>query len=84
MHVYRELGGLAVAANIKCLYCQFMHTTMAKANGATDEELSEVVFLASLTARWSTMMHAQNYDYNKFKKEAEQIGQYLAKKTAKK
>ncbi|MDD1753916.1 MAG: carboxymuconolactone decarboxylase family protein [Methanotrichaceae archaeon] len=45
---YRELGGLAVA-NIKCPYCQLMHTAMAKFHGATDEELAEVYYLARLT-----------------------------------
>jgi len=48
---YRELGGLAVAANIKCPYCQLMHTAMAQFHGATQEELAEEYYLASLTAR---------------------------------
>ena len=77
---YRELMGLASAANIKCPYCQLMHTGMAKLNGATDEELSEVAYLASLTARWSTMIHAQNYDYETFEKEVQKIGEYVQKK----
>ena len=50
---YRELMGLAVAANIKCPYCN--------------------------TARWSTIIHAQNYDLETFKKEFEQIGKHLQK-----
>lgn len=76
---YRELMGLAVSANIKCPYCQFMHMGMAQLHGATEEEFSEVIYLASLTARWSAMIHAQNYDYEKFKKEIEQIGGHLQK-----
>jgi AhpD family alkylhydroperoxidase len=80
---YRELGGLSVAANIKCPYCQLMHTALAKFHGATDEELAEVYYLASLTARWSAMIHAQNYDWDIFEKEAQQIGVHL-QKTAKK
>jgi AhpD family alkylhydroperoxidase len=77
---YRELGGLAVAANIKCPYCQLMHTAMAQFHGATQEELAEEYFLASLTARWSAMIHAQNYDWDTFAKEAEQMGEGLQKR----
>ncbi len=74
---YRELGGLAVAANIKCPYCAVMHTAMAKYHGATQEELAEVYYLASLTARWSAMIHAQHYDWDTFVSEAEQMGKGL-------
>jgi AhpD family alkylhydroperoxidase len=80
---YRELAGLEVAANIKCPYCQLMHTTMAKFYGATDQELAEAYYLASLTSRWSTMIHAQHYDWKTFEKETQQMGEYLAKKAKK-
>ncbi len=76
---YRELLGLAVAANIKCPYCQLFHKGAAAMNGATEEEFAETVFLASYTSRWSAIIHAQNYDYQKFKEEFEQIGEYLQK-----
>lgn len=81
---YRELIGLAIAANIKCPYCQLFHMSAAKMNGATEEELAEVAFLASLATRWSAMIHAQHYDYNTFAKETEQIGAHLQKATGKK
>lgn len=80
---YREFIGLAVAANIKCPYCTLMHTAMATLNGATDKEIAEVAFLASLTSRWSAMLHALQYNYDTFMKEVQQMGEY-AKKTAKK
>ena len=76
---YRELAGLEIAANIKCPYCELMHTAMAKFYGATDEELAEVYYLASLTARWSAMLHAQHYDWETFEREAQQMGKYLQK-----
>ena len=76
---YRELAGLEIAANIKCPYCEVMHTAMAKFHGASDEELAEIYYLASLTSRWSTMIHAQHYDWETFEKEAQQIGEYLQK-----
>jgi AhpD family alkylhydroperoxidase len=77
---YRELIGLAIAANIKCPYCLFFHNAMAKMAGATNEELSEVAMLASLTARWSTILHAQIYDMETFEKEGQKIGGFLSKK----
>ena len=80
---YRELMGMAVAANIKCPYCQLFHTSVAKMVGATPEELAEVAFLASYTSRWSSMIHAQHYDYDTFAKETEQIGKYLSKASKK-
>jgi AhpD family alkylhydroperoxidase len=76
---YRELLGLAVAANIKCPYCTLFHTSVAKMYGATKEELAEIAFLASHTSRWSSMIHAQHYPYETFAKETEQIGAYVSK-----
>ena len=75
---YRELMGLSVSANIKCPYCQLFHTATAKLHGASDEELAEVYFLASFTARWSAMIHAQHYDYDQFARELDQIGKHLS------
>lgn len=80
---YRELMGLAVAANIKCPYCIHFHKGAAQMNGATENEFAETVFLASYTARWSSIIHAQDYDYQKFKEEFQQIGEYLQKKMSK-
>ena len=76
---YRELLGLAVAANIKCPYCQLFHKSVAQMYGATPEEFAEIAFLASYTSRWSAMIHAQHYDYDTFAKETQQIGEYLSK-----
>ena len=74
---YRELMGLAVAANIKCPYCTLFHKGAAMMNGATEEELAETALLASYTARWSAIIHAQHYDYDTFAREFEKIGEYL-------
>ncbi len=76
---YREFVGLAVAANIKCPYCSLMHTAMAIGNGATDDEMAEVAFLASYTARWSAMLHALQYNYDTFTKEVHQINEHAKK-----
>ncbi len=77
---YRELMGLAIAANIKCPYCLFFHSAMARMAGANDEELAEVAVLAGLTSRWSTILHAQMYDMDEFEKEGKKIGEFLSKK----
>jgi len=74
---YRELIGLAIAANIKCPYCQSFHLAAAKMHGATEAELAELSFLASWTARYSALIHAQNYDVDTFEAELEQIGEHL-------
>lgn len=74
---YRELMGLAVAANIKCPYCAHFHTEAAKMHGATDEELREAFSLASLTSRYSAMLHAQQYDLDEFKQHVADIAEHL-------
>lgn len=79
---YRELVELAVAATMKCPYCEAFHRGAAELHGATDEELAEVGVLAGLTARWSAMIHAQHYDYDTFMEEFEQIGAFLQEQQA--
>lgn len=79
---YRELIGLAVAANTKCQYCEHFHTEAAKMHGATEEELSELSYLASITARYSAMLHAMEYDLDTFKSETAAIGTHLQAQAA--
>ena len=81
---YRELIGLAIAANIKCPYCTLMHTAMATGYGATGDEISEVAWLAAQTPNWSAMLHTLQYNYDTFMKEVHQIGENAKKKAGKK
>jgi len=74
---YRELIGLAVAANVKCPYCTHFHSEAAKLHGATEEELAELSMLASVTARYSAILHAQNYDLDTFEAETAEIGAHF-------
>ncbi|WP_416840382.1 carboxymuconolactone decarboxylase family protein [Haloferax sp. DFSO52] len=74
---YRELMQLAVAATQKCQYCEAFHTGVAEMNGATEAELAETGVLASLTTRWSAMIHTQQYDYETFVDELHQIGAFI-------
>src|SRR5262245_53365681 len=48
----KELIGLAVAAQIPCHYCIYFHTAVAKAHGASDEEIQEAVAMASIVRHW--------------------------------
>ena len=45
---YRELMSIAVALTTQCAYCIDTHTKNAVEEGATREELAEVVFVALL------------------------------------
>jgi len=74
---YKELIGLAIAANLKCPYCQEFHTGAAKLHGATEEELKEVAFLASFTSRYSAILHGMNYDLDTFREEFARIGDHM-------
>jgi AhpD family alkylhydroperoxidase len=74
---YKELIGLAIAANIKCPYCQYFHKEAAKMHGATDEELKEIAFLSSWTARYSAIIHGLDYDVETFEDEVNQMAEHL-------
>lgn len=51
---YRELIGVAIAAATKCRYCAVYHSEVAKLNGATEDEIEDVVHYAKTSAGWST------------------------------
>ncbi len=73
----REMIGLAVAGAIGCEFCRHFHRGAAQLHGATDEELSELAFLASYTTRYSAMIQAQDYDVETFKRETAEIAAHL-------
>jgi AhpD family alkylhydroperoxidase len=79
---YREMISLAVAATLKCPYCETFHRAAAKMNGATDEELAELGALVGQVTFWSSVLHTQNYDMNTFMKEFQAIGEHFAKQQA--
>lgn len=73
----RELIGLAMAAVLGCEYCRHFHKGAAELHGASEEELSELFFLASYTPRYSALIQAQDYDLDTFYEESAEIGEYL-------
>ena len=76
---YRELIGLGISAITKCKYCLYFHTVAAKLNGATDEEIEDAVHFAKSTAGWSAFMNGMQLDYEEFKKEFDEIAEYIRK-----
>jgi AhpD family alkylhydroperoxidase len=69
----KELIGLAVAAQIPCVYCIYAHTAFAKLNGATDEEVREAVAMGAITRHWSTVLNGTEIDLAAFKKEIDAV-----------
>jgi len=76
----KELIGLAVAAQIPCHYCTQFHTEAARLHGASDEEIQEAVFMASLTRMGSTLLNGVALDPKLFDKELDEIVAHLKTK----
>jgi AhpD family alkylhydroperoxidase len=74
---YRELIGVAVAAAMKCQYCSYYHTQVAKLNGATDAEIEDATHYAKSSAGWSTYINGLQIDYGQFKREVDQACSYV-------
>jgi AhpD family alkylhydroperoxidase len=54
---YTELMAIAVALTTQCVYCIDTHTATAKAEGATEQELAEVVMTASALRAGAGLAH---------------------------
>lgn len=78
----REFVGLAVAAAIGCEFCRHFHKGAARLHGVSEEELSELYFLASYTPRYSALIQAQDYDIDVFKEEVAETAAYLEERMA--
>jgi AhpD family alkylhydroperoxidase len=74
---YKELIGLAVSGATRCRYCALFHTEAARLFGATDEEISEACTMGGVTMAFSTVLNAQQADYEKFRKETLEIVEYV-------
>ena len=69
---YKELIGVAVSGATRCKYCALFHTEAARLFGATDQEISEACMMGGITMGISTFINAQQVDYEKFRKMADQ------------
>ena len=70
---YKDLIGLAVAAQIPCKYCVYFHRKFAALQGATEREMNEAVAVASSVRKWSTYAFGENLNFETFKKDVDQI-----------
>jgi len=77
----KELIGLAVAAQIPCHYCIYFHTAAAKANGASEQEISEAVAMAAVVRHWSTVLNGMQVDYPGFTREVDAVMHLAAEKS---
>lgn len=69
----KELIGLAVAAQVPCKYCVYVHTTFAKGNGANDNEIKEAVAMAAITRTWSTVLNGMQIDQGQFETDVKHV-----------
>jgi AhpD family alkylhydroperoxidase len=65
---YAQLTALAASIASKCVYCIPAHTAMAKAAGATDEEIKTAVAIAADVALNSSMLYGNQFDMDDFLK----------------
>jgi len=74
---YKELIGLGVSGATRCRYCVYFHTEAARLFGATEEEINEAALIAKNTMGWSTYLNTRHFDYDRFKKEFDQIADHV-------
>ena len=67
----KQLIGLAVSAQVPCAYCVYFHTQVAKAYGATPEEIKEAVALAAVSRHWSTVLNGMAIDMTSFRNDVD-------------
>ncbi|MBE9518591.1 MAG: carboxymuconolactone decarboxylase family protein [Bacteroidetes bacterium] len=77
---YRELMQLAVASQIPCDYCIYYHVAVAKAFGATDEEIKEAVAHGAQTRHWSMVLQGNQVEFEDFKAEVDAALKYMSEK----
>lgn len=73
---YKELIGLAVAAQIPCQYCIYFHGEAAKLNQASDKEIKEAIAVAALSRHWSTWFNGMMLDEAVFKNDVSKMMSY--------
>ena len=78
---YRELMQLSVASQIPCDYCIYYHVTVAKAFGATDEEIKEAVAHGAQTRHWSMVLQGNQIEFEDFKAEVDAALIYMSEQS---
>jgi AhpD family alkylhydroperoxidase len=80
----KQLIGLAVSAQVPCSYCVYFHTAVAKAYGATEDEIKEAVALAAISRHWSTVLNGMAIDLPTFQREIDTSLRLAAEKAPRK
>lgn len=57
----KELVAVAVALTTQCPHCLTVHSAMARKEGATEEELAEVTFVAAALRAGAAVMHGAEH-----------------------
>jgi AhpD family alkylhydroperoxidase len=70
----KELIGLAVASGIPCEYCIQFHSQVAKAHGASEQELEEAVGMGAMTRMGSTVLNGLQIDKAQFRRDLDRMG----------
>jgi AhpD family alkylhydroperoxidase len=76
---YRELIGVGVAAIMRCRYCSYYHTEIAKLYGATDAEIEDAIHFAKSSAGWSTYINGLQINFEEFTHEIDQACEHIRK-----
>ena len=63
---HAQLAAISASVAAKCLYCIPAHTAMAKAAGATDEEIKTAVAIAADLALNSSMLYGNQVNMDEF------------------
>ncbi|WP_458210191.1 carboxymuconolactone decarboxylase family protein [Haladaptatus sp. NG-SE-30] len=78
----KALIGVGVAAAIQCPYCIHFHKEDARMEGATEDELTEAVNLASTTQYFSTILHGTEVDIDDFVDETTEMVEHIEEQQA--
>ncbi|MDC0088608.1 carboxymuconolactone decarboxylase family protein [Porticoccaceae bacterium] len=63
---HAQLAAISASIAMKCVYCIPAHTTMARAAGATDEEIKTAIAIAADVALNSSMLYGNQFDMDTF------------------
>jgi AhpD family alkylhydroperoxidase len=74
----KALISLAVATQLPSAGCVKDYTAMARANGATDQEISEAVAMSGLTRSASTVLNGSLTDENQWRKDIDAIVKHVS------
>jgi len=80
----KQLIGLAVSAQVPCSYCVYFHTQVAKAYGASAEEIKEAVALAAISRHWSTVLNGMAVDMASFRNDVDTSLKMAAERASRK